>query len=326
MKKASKRRILFAARMATMVGAACFAASGISETLGQEKEKSRPVYITTEEMAETTYMPEVEETTQPTETAKAVETEEPLIASMDWDKDDSYMLCKIAIVPCICKCKVEENKRKEEEEKKRQEMQRLERLKASSLMDAKLKAARLDGYQVDGDNQKIYNLAGNYVKRFDEMYEKRQGLLFWGTVGTGKSYTAACIANELLNQMIPVVMTSFVKILQNIQGNPDEEERIMAGLNAAKLLIIDDLGAERSTDYALEKVYNIIDSRYLSGKPLILTTNMTLKDMQESEDIRYRRIYDRIFEMCFPVRFAGRSWREKAASKRFDAMKNLMEE
>lgn len=78
------------------------------------------------------------------------------------------------IVPCICKCKVEENKRKEEEEKKRQEMQRLERLKASSLMDAKLKAARLDGYQVDGDNQKIYNLAGNYVKRFDEMYEKRQ--------------------------------------------------------------------------------------------------------------------------------------------------------
>ena len=78
--------------MATMVGAACFAASGISETLGQEKEKSRPVYITTEEMAETTYMPEVEETTQPTETAKAVETEEPLIASMDWDKDDSYML------------------------------------------------------------------------------------------------------------------------------------------------------------------------------------------------------------------------------------------
>nr|DAL67010.1 MAG TPA: Replicative helicase [Caudoviricetes sp.] len=230
------------------------------------------------------------------------------------------------IVPCICRCKVEENKRREEAEKKKQEMQRLERLRASSLMDAKLKAARLNGYQIDGDNQKIYNLAEKYVRRFDEMYEKKQGLLFWGTVGTGKSYTAACIANELLDQMIPVVMTSFVKILQNIQGNPDEEEKIMAGLNVAKLLIIDDLGAERSTDYALEKVYNIIDSRYLSGKPLILTTNMTLKEMQETQDIRYKRIYDRIFEMCFPVRFAGRSWREKVAAKRFDEMKNLMEE
>ena len=230
------------------------------------------------------------------------------------------------IVPCICRCKVEENKRREEAEKKKQEMQRLERLRASSLMDAKLKAARLNGYQIDGDNQKIYNLAEKYVRRFDEMYEKKQGLLFWGTVGTGKSYTAACIANELLDQMIPVVMTSFVKILQNIQGNPDEEEKIMAGLNVAKLLIIDDLGAERSTDYALEKVYNIIDSRYLSGKPLILTTNMTLKEMQETQDIRYKRIYDRIFEMCFPVRFAGRSWREKVAAKRFDEMRNLMEE
>ena len=71
MKKASKRRILFAARMATMVGAACFAVSGISETLGQEKEKSRPVYIATEEVKETTHTPEVEEATQPTETAKS---------------------------------------------------------------------------------------------------------------------------------------------------------------------------------------------------------------------------------------------------------------
>ena len=97
MKRTSWRRILFAVRTATMVGAACFAVSGISETLGQEKEKSRPVYIATEEVAETTYTPEVEEATQPTETAKAVETEEPLIASMDWDKDDSYLLCKIAM-------------------------------------------------------------------------------------------------------------------------------------------------------------------------------------------------------------------------------------
>jgi DNA replication protein DnaC len=233
---------------------------------------------------------------------------------------------KELIVPCICKCKVEENRRKEEAEKKRQEMQRLERLKASSFMDAKMKTAKLENYQVNEDNRKAYNLACNYVKKFGEMYKDHQGLLLWGPVGTGKSYTAACIANELLDQMVPVVMTSFVKILQNIQSNHDEEEKIMAVLNAAKLLIIDDLRAERSTDYGFEKVFNIIDSRYLSGKPLILTTNMTLKDMKETEDIRYKRIYDRIFEMCFPIRLAGRSWREKAASKRFDAMKNLMEE
>lgn len=96
MKKSSKRRVLFAVRTATMIGAAWFAVNGITDTLGQEKEKSRPVYIATEGVAEATYTPEAGATeTQPTETAKA--TEEPLIASMDWDKDDSYMLCKIAM-------------------------------------------------------------------------------------------------------------------------------------------------------------------------------------------------------------------------------------
>ncbi len=62
-----------------------------------------------------------------------------------------------------------ENKRKEEEEKKKRQKSAFGKIENQHLMDAKLKAARLDGYQVDGDNQKIYNLAGNYVKRFDEM-------------------------------------------------------------------------------------------------------------------------------------------------------------
>lgn len=233
---------------------------------------------------------------------------------------------KEMVVRCICKCQVEENRRREEEEERRKAMERIERLRNSSLIDDKLKDARLKTFQKDADNQKVFTLAERYVQRFDEMYEKRQGILFWGTVGTGKSYTAACIANELLDRTIPVVMTSFVKILQNIQGNQEEEKVIMSRLNDAKLLIIDDLGTERNTDYALEKVYNIIDSRYRSGKPLILTTNMTLKEMQETTDIRYKRIYDRIFEMCFPVRVSGRSWREKEAAKRFDSMKKLMEE
>lgn len=230
------------------------------------------------------------------------------------------------IVRCICKCKVEENKRREEEEQRRKAMERIERLRNSSLIDDKLKDVRLRTFQQDSDNQKVFTLAERYVAKFDEMYEKRQGILFWGAVGTGKSYTAACIANELLDRYVPVVMTSFVKILQNIQGNPEEENVFMSHLNDARLLIIDDLGTERNTDYALEKVYNIIDSRYRAGKPLILTTNMTVKEMQENTDIRYKRIYDRIFEMCFPVRVAGKSWREKEAAKRFDEMKKLMEE
>lgn len=230
------------------------------------------------------------------------------------------------VVRCICKCQIREKKIQQEEEEKIQKIERIERLKNSSLIDYKLREVRFNDFQKDSDNQKAYNLARRYVDRFDEMYKDNQGILLWGTVGTGKSFIAACIANELLDRMVPVIMTSFVKILQNIQGNPDEEKVFMNRLNDASLLIIDDLGTERNTDYALEKVYNIIDSRYRLGKPLILTTNMTVSEMQENTDIRYKRIYDRIFEMCFPVRISGKSWRQKEAAKRFDEMKKLMEE
>lgn len=228
-------------------------------------------------------------------------------------------------VRCICKCEAEKRKRMQEKEERHEEMMRIERLRNSSLIDDRFREVRLATFRQTKDNKKVFKVAKQYVDQFKKMYENRQGIIFWGEVGTGKSYTAACIANELLDQKIPVVMTSFVKILQNIQGNQEEEKVVMSKLNIASLLIIDDLGTERNTDYALEKVYNIIDSRYRIGKPLILTTNMTIKEMQENTDIRYKRIYDRIFEMCYPVRVAGKSWREQAAANRFDEMKKLLE-
>lgn len=96
-------------------------------------------------------------------------------------------------------------------------------------------------------------------------------------------------------------------------------------MNSASLVILDDLGAERNTDYALEIVYNVIDSRYRSRKPMIITTNLTLSEMQNPPDIRYSRIYDRIFEVCYPVEFTGKSLRMKEAASRFDDMKSLLE-
>lgn len=229
------------------------------------------------------------------------------------------------IVPCICDCRKKEMEEEEKRRKHEEEMRRIESLRASSLIESKFKEANLQNFQENEDNAKAYMLAKKYVDNFQDMFEKNQGILFWGVVGTGKSYTAACIANELLNKRVAVVMTSFVKILQDIQGGQVDEKQYIDKLNAARLLIIDDLGTERNTDYALEKVYNVIDSRYRAGKPLILTTNMTLREMQETTDIRYKRIYDRIFEMCFPFRFVGKSWREKEAARRFDEMKRLME-
>lgn len=228
-------------------------------------------------------------------------------------------------VRCICKCESEERERIQKQKDYEEEMRRIERLKVASLMDAKLKSATLKTFTQKEDNQKLYTIVKNYVDNFETFYKSNRGLLFWGTVGTGKSYAAACIANELLNRKIPVVMTSFVKVLQVIQDNTENETEFVNRLCAARLLIIDDLGTERNTDYALEKVYNVIDSRYRTGKPLILTTNLNLQDMQMTQDIRCQRIYDRIFEMCHPVMVNGTSWRINQAKERFNETKRLLE-
>ena len=156
------------------------------------------------------------------------------------------------------------------------------------------------------------------------MMEKNQGLLFYGGVGTGKTFAAACIANHLLSRGVPVVMTSFIKLLSSMQTFGNDNERLIANLNRAKLLIIDDLGAERDTDFAQEHVYNIIDSRYRAKLPLIITTNMTIQEIREPNSTRYARIYDRLSKML-PMEFAGGSWRKDDAARSLTEMKKFLE-
>lgn len=229
------------------------------------------------------------------------------------------------IVRCICKCEGEEITRRAEQEQNQKEMERIGRLKNASLMDGKYEAARFSVYEKDADNEKALKVAKNYVLHFEKMFADNQGIIFHGPVGTGKTFTAACIANELLDKGIPVVMTSFVKILQEIQKPDADEGAYLATLNRAKLLIIDDLGTERDTDYALEKVYNVVDSRVRTAKPVILTTNLSWDELTQEQDIRYRRIFDRILEVCYPVYVPGRSRRIRKAAKRMNDTKKLLE-
>ena len=77
--------------------------------------------------------------------------------------------------------------------------------------------------------------------------------------------------------------------------------------------IIDDLGVERSTEYAMEQMFSVIDARYRSGKPLIVTTNLKLDEIKHPPDLAHARIYDRILERCVPILFAGKNFREENA-------------
>lgn len=241
-----------------------------------------------------------------------------------WLKNDFFKEPILVATSCDCAKEAEECRRKEEEYQR--DMDRIMKLRLSSLMDSKFREATFSTFQRTKHNARNLQLCHRYAENFDEMMNKNQGLLFYGNVGTGKTFSAACIANYLLDRKVSVVMTSFIKIIGSASlTNREEAVNFTDRLNRAKLLIIDDLGAERGTDYALERVYDIIDSRYRARLPMILTTNVPISEMMECMDRRYSRIYDRIFEVCYPMEFKGTSWRKAEASKRFDDMQKFLE-
>ena len=90
------------------------------------------------------------------------------------------------------------------------------------------------------------------------------------------------------------------------------------------LLIIDDLGVERNSEYALGIIFSVIDRRIRSGRPLIITTNLPLKEIKSETMLDKRRIYDRILEMCTPMYVGGTSKREAIASMKMEKAKTLL--
>ena len=94
--------------------------------------------------------------------------------------------------------------------------------------------------------------------------------------------------------------------------------------NEYDLLIIDDLGVERSTEYAMEQMFFVIDSRYRSRRPMIITTNLKLSELKNPPDLAHARIYDRILERCAPILFDGKNFREENAGATRQTAKDIV--
>lgn len=198
-------------------------------------------------------------------------------------------------------------------------MQRLNMLKSMCFQDSALYCWTFEN---DNGRNPLISKAKTYADKWSDMLSKNIGLLLWGEVGMGKTYFAACIANALVENCVSVKMTNFSTILNDLFYENDKNQYIDR-LNNHNLLIIDDLGIERDTEYALEQVYNIIDARYKSNKPLIVTTNLTITEIKNPVDTAHKRIYDRVLEMCVPVKFAGENFRQQKATEKMEAIKTI---
>lgn len=223
---------------------------------------------------------------------------------------------------CICQCQSEARELELAKEKQLQEQQRIARLKANGLQDASLRQFTFaNDTGINPEMQKAHS----YVEHWPEMKATATGLLLWGNVGTGKSFFAGCIANALLDQGVPVLMTNFSRILNALTGMfSDDRNKYIDSLNHYSLLIIDDLGMERGTEYALEQVFNVIDARLRSNLPLIVTTNLTLDELKHPADLAHERIYSRVLERCIPLKINNQNIRQMKAQENFTRTKQLL--
>lgn len=214
---------------------------------------------------------------------------------------------------CPCSCQIEEERQRKEQQAQRERMERIKRRRAHGLRDKSLHAYTFDH---DNGSNPVMEKSRAYVHNWKEAYRNNTGLLLFGDVGTGKSFFAGCIANALLDQDVPVLMTSFPTILNQLTGvYPEERVDFINSLNDYDLLIIDDLGVERSTEFAMEQMFEVIDKRYRSGKPMIITTNLTLEQLRNPPDLAHARIYERILERCAPILFSGENFRKQKSEE-----------
>ena len=232
----------------------------------------------------------------------------------------------------LCKCAEEQKKKEAAEWEKSQRMirerDRLSELRNAGLLEssiaeicrmtcpeAKKEVERLcfpdknlRSWTFENDDMKnpaITNAAKRYVEIFPEMRAQGQGLLFFGEVGRGKTYAAVEIANALLDKGYSVLVTNFARIVNTVSGMFEGKQAYYDSLNEFDLLVIDDLAAERKTEYVQEIVLNVIENRYRAGLPMIITTNLTAQELKNPQEINNKRLFDRVLEKCLPIEVLG---------------------
>lgn len=224
------------------------------------------------------------------------------------------VLGKEMVVRCICRC-IKEQDRKYEKQKRMDEIER--------NRDACFEGSDMINWTFEKDdmqNERMSYAMAKYAAMFPDFLKDGKGLLLYGTNGTGKTFYAACIANRLIDSGRKVLFTSFSRLVNTLQGMYEGKQEYIDGLSHYDLLVLDDLGAERQSEYMQEQVFNIVNARICSGLPMIVTTNLTLQEIGKPADYERARIYSRILGKCVPVEIKGSDRRKDTCKKEYGGM------
>lgn len=202
-----------------------------------------------------------------------------------------------------------------EEEKKLEIMQefskRVKRIIKNSKMSERNLNYKFDNFEPNNSNRKVFNNLKKYTEKLVNGIEKK-GLILVGNNGVGKTHLACSIANKLIENGTPVIYGTLINLLAELRNSYDtdnniSEMEIIKLYENVDLLIIDDLGKEKPSEWGLEKLFTIINSRYENNLPVIITTNYNQYALVERLSLNgeietARSIISRLYEMCYLVK------------------------
>ena len=174
--------------------------------------------------------------------------------------------------------------------------------------------------QGNGSQLKAFNYAFRLVREYPAV---ERGLLFTGTVGVGKTHLSVAILRGLIEKGIGCLFCEFGSLLKEIQDSYNtvsktSELRVLAPVYQAEVLVLDELGASKPTDWVRDTMMQIIGTRYNDRRLTIFTTNyLDARRAATDETLEDRvgvRLRSRLYEMCKTVVIEGDDYR-----RRFDA-------
>lgn len=185
------------------------------------------------------------------------------------------------------------------------EQQRLDEAFRSSRLAPRFLLRTAAQFRPTKGTQHAYDVACNY--RVTE-----GGLLFFGPCGVGKTHLAACIAQHHIGK-VPTLFISCPELLMEIrnairQGQNERKTQLLQLAMRVSLLVLDDIGAEKVSEWVQETLFVLVNYRYEHMLSTIFTTNCS---MDELEGKLGQRITSRMIEMCRCIRLQGNDWRLK---------------